>query len=101
MSGPGSQFGLLSRAIGHGFGIVGAVFALDAVATTVNPHLARLFPFPADGIGQEAAAVVAVALIVAAMWLVWVQDYRRRKTLAALSRTRPTVRNPLDKDAER
>ena len=74
----------------------GAVFALDA-ADDGNPHLARLFPFPADGIGEG-------------RWWRWRSSSPRcglfgcRITAGARPWRRSPARPrcaPLDKDAER
>jgi hypothetical protein len=87
------QPGLLPRTVGHGCGVIGVMFGLDAVATMINPHFVSLFPFQAGGIERDAAAVISLAMIAVAGWLVWASEYRRRKTLAALTRKRVSQRN--------
>jgi hypothetical protein len=100
MANLGYQPGLLPRTIGHGFGIVGAMFGMDAIATAVNPHFVSLFPFQAGGIDRDIAAVVSLAFIAVAAWLVWASDYRRRKMLAAISRRQSAKHGQIDDKAD-
>lgn len=101
MANLGSQPGLLPRTVGHGFGIVGAIFGLDAVATAVNPNFVSLFPFRAAGIAGDVAAAVSLVFIAMAGWLVWASDYRRRKMLAAISRRQSAERARFDEKTDR
>jgi len=87
---PGAQVGLFTRTIGHGLGVIGAIFGLEAIATAINPHFVVLFPFDGVGLERDSAAVVSLSMMAVGAWLVWARDYHRRKTLSALSRSEPS-----------
>lgn len=61
---------LTARAIGHSFGVLGAVMALNAIATSIDSRYLALFPFADTGIEQTPAGLIAVGLIALALWLV-------------------------------
>ena len=67
----------LQRWVGHGFGVVGALYAINSILTSVDPRFLQLFPFEAGGIRQGTAALVALGLIAIATWLVWDKDARK------------------------
>ncbi|HEV8015326.1 MAG TPA: hypothetical protein VGP48_07315 [Stellaceae bacterium] len=70
---------LTSRAFGHSLGVLGAVMGLNAIATSIDPHYLRLFPFGDTGIQQTSAALISVGLIALAAWLVANPGRRRAK----------------------
>jgi len=61
---------LVSRTLGHAFGVLGAVMGLNAVATSIDPHYLHLFPLSDTGIQQTSAALISVGLIALAAWMV-------------------------------
>jgi hypothetical protein len=70
---------LTMRAIGHAFGVLGAVMGLNAIATSIDPRYLRLFPFEQTGIQQAPAGLISVGLIALAMWLVTQRSSRSAK----------------------
>jgi hypothetical protein len=65
---------IMSRALGHSVGVLGAVMGLNAIATSIDPHYLHLFPLSDTGIQQSSAALISVGLIALAAWLVTVRD---------------------------
>jgi hypothetical protein len=60
---------IVSHALGHSVGVLGAVMGLNAIATSIDPHYLQLFPLNDIGIQQTSAALISVGLIALAAWL--------------------------------
>jgi LPXTG-motif cell wall-anchored protein len=60
---------LTGHAFGHASGVFGAMMALNAIATSIDPHYLQLFPLGDTGIQQTSAALIGVGLIALGAWL--------------------------------